>query len=180
MLEYGSVTGLPDKYRITLAISVALLLHTLVMAALPFASPNLESHRQTVKVELVALAIFLCRNPPPTRHRPAVTSASPLLWNRLKSTPVSPEKGNKPKIRHHHRQQPWWSPNLKHRQRPRGTQAPLPQVTRSSQWKTRRKGSLGLPRPHEMWIPIQQAWPYTLVRNSANDRFLQAAALQSR
>ena len=53
MLEYGSVTGLPDKYRITLAISVALLLHTLVMAALPFASPNLESHRQTVKVELV-------------------------------------------------------------------------------------------------------------------------------
>lgn len=53
MLEYGSVTGLPDKYRITLAISVALLLHTLVMAALPFVSPNLESHRQTVKVELV-------------------------------------------------------------------------------------------------------------------------------
>ena len=30
MLEYGSVTGLPDKYRITLAISVALLLHTLI------------------------------------------------------------------------------------------------------------------------------------------------------
>jgi len=53
MLEYGSVTGLPDKYRITLAISVALMLHTLVMAALPFTSPNLESHRQTVKVELV-------------------------------------------------------------------------------------------------------------------------------
>ena len=54
MLEYGSVTGLPDKYRITLAISIALLLHTLVMAALPFTSPNLESHRQTVKVELVS------------------------------------------------------------------------------------------------------------------------------
>ncbi|EDM47085.1 energy transducer TonB family protein [Marinobacter algicola] len=53
MLEYGSVTGLPDKYRITLAISVALLLHTLVMATLPFTAPKMESHRQTVEVELV-------------------------------------------------------------------------------------------------------------------------------
>ena len=49
MLEYGSVTGLPDKYRITLAISVALLLHTLIMATLPYTAPSAESHRQTVK-----------------------------------------------------------------------------------------------------------------------------------
>jgi protein TonB len=54
MLEYGSVTGLPDKYRITLAISVALLLHTLIMATLPYTAPSAESHRQTVKVELVS------------------------------------------------------------------------------------------------------------------------------
>lgn len=54
MLEYGSVTGLPDKYRIILAISVALLLHTLVMATLPFSVPDTESHRQTVRVELVS------------------------------------------------------------------------------------------------------------------------------
>lgn len=53
MLEYGSVTGLPGKYRITLAISVALLLHTLVMAVLPFTAPQTEGHRQTVRVELL-------------------------------------------------------------------------------------------------------------------------------
>lgn len=54
MLEYGSVTGLPGKYRITLAISIALLLHTLVMSALPFTPPETESHRRTVRVELVS------------------------------------------------------------------------------------------------------------------------------
>jgi len=54
MLEYGTVTGLPGKYRITLAISIALLLHTLVMATLPFTVPDMESHRQTVRVELVS------------------------------------------------------------------------------------------------------------------------------
>jgi protein TonB len=54
MLEYGSVNGLPDKYRITLAISIALLFHTLIMATLPFTTPNVENHRQTVKVELVS------------------------------------------------------------------------------------------------------------------------------
>ncbi len=54
MLEYGSVTGLPGKYRITLAISIALLLHTLVMSALPFTPAETESHRRTVRVELVS------------------------------------------------------------------------------------------------------------------------------
>jgi protein TonB len=53
MLEYGSVTGLPGKYRITLAISIALLIHTLVMSALPFTIPEAENHRRTVQVELV-------------------------------------------------------------------------------------------------------------------------------
>ncbi|KPP98140.1 TonB family protein [Marinobacter sp. HL-58] len=53
MLEYGSVTGLPGKYRITLAISIALLLHTLVMSLLPFTVPEADRHRQTVQVELV-------------------------------------------------------------------------------------------------------------------------------
>lgn len=53
MLEYGSVTGLPDKYRITLAISIALLAHTLIVASLPFTAQNVENHRQTVKVELI-------------------------------------------------------------------------------------------------------------------------------
>lgn len=54
MLEHGSDNGLPGKYRITLAISIALLLHTLVMSALPFTPPEMESHRRTVRVELVS------------------------------------------------------------------------------------------------------------------------------
>ncbi|MDF0751913.1 energy transducer TonB [Marinobacter sp. 71-i] len=54
MLEYGTATGLPGTYRITLAISVALLLHTLVMAALPFTMPDTQSHRQTVRVSLIS------------------------------------------------------------------------------------------------------------------------------
>lgn len=54
MLEYGTATGVPDTYRITLAISVALLLHTLVMAALPFTMPDTESHRQTIRVLLIS------------------------------------------------------------------------------------------------------------------------------
>lgn len=57
MLERGSGTGLPGKYRITLAISIALLLHTLVMSALPFTPPEMESHRRTVRVELVSPGI---------------------------------------------------------------------------------------------------------------------------
>ena len=49
MLEYGSVTGLPDKYRITLAISVALLLHTLIMATLPYTAPSAEIGRASCR-----------------------------------------------------------------------------------------------------------------------------------
>lgn len=54
MLEYGKVTGLPGNYRIALALSVALLLHTLVMSALPFTLPETVGHRQTVRVELIS------------------------------------------------------------------------------------------------------------------------------
>ncbi len=54
MLEHGSVTGLPGKYRITLAISIALLLHTLVMSVLPFTLPEIKSHRRVVQVVLVS------------------------------------------------------------------------------------------------------------------------------
>ncbi|MCL7944324.1 energy transducer TonB [Marinobacter sp. ATCH36] len=54
MLESGSVTGLPGKYRITLAMSIAFLLHTLVMSVLSFTPPETENHRQTMRVELVS------------------------------------------------------------------------------------------------------------------------------
>ncbi|MDL0430581.1 TonB family protein [Marinobacter sp. TBZ242] len=54
MLEYGSVTSLPGKYRITLAISIALLLHTLVMSVLPFTFPEKETRHRTVQVELLS------------------------------------------------------------------------------------------------------------------------------
>ena len=75
MLEYGSVTGLPDKYRITLAISVALLLHTLIMATLPFTAPSVENHRQTVKVELVSLGSIPLPESAASTTSPTLTTA---------------------------------------------------------------------------------------------------------
>lgn len=53
MLKYGEDTGLPGTYRITLALSVALLLHTLLMATFPFDLPEHNNNPVTVSVQLV-------------------------------------------------------------------------------------------------------------------------------
>lgn len=53
MLEYGSFTSIPAKYRITLAISVALLLHTLAVALLPLLMPVPEREAATLRFTLV-------------------------------------------------------------------------------------------------------------------------------
>lgn len=94
MLEYGKVTGLPGNYRIALALSVALLLHTLVMSALPFTLPETVGHRQTVQVELISPG-----------SEPATESTSHAA-SRAQETPpadtsaemVSPEPSSRPEI----------------------------------------------------------------------------------
>ncbi len=53
MLKNGEDSGLPGTYRITLALSVAFLLHTLLMATFPFDLPEHNNNPVTVSVQLV-------------------------------------------------------------------------------------------------------------------------------
>lgn len=53
MLEPGSLTSPPAKYRITLALSVALLLHTLAASLLPLLSPDPQREPTTLRFTLV-------------------------------------------------------------------------------------------------------------------------------
>lgn len=53
MREYGKDTGIPETHRITLAISVALLIHTLFMASFPFSQPEHNHNPVTVRVQLM-------------------------------------------------------------------------------------------------------------------------------
>ncbi len=94
MLEYGKVTGLPGNYRIALALSVALLLHTLVMSVLPFTLPETEAHRRTVRVELISPG-----------SEPATESTSPTASKVPETQPAdssaemaSPEPSSRPEI----------------------------------------------------------------------------------
>lgn len=52
MLEYGKDTGPPETYRIILAVSVALLVHTLLMVTFPFELPEHRHNPVTVSVQL--------------------------------------------------------------------------------------------------------------------------------
>lgn len=53
MLEPGSLTSLPAKYRITLALSIALLLHTLAVSLLPMLIPDPLREPSTLRFTLV-------------------------------------------------------------------------------------------------------------------------------
>lgn len=53
MLDYGSSTSLPAQYRIALAISLALLLHTLGLSAIPQLSEPTERPTPTMTIALI-------------------------------------------------------------------------------------------------------------------------------
>ncbi|MCG2582680.1 MAG: TonB family protein [Marinobacter sp.] len=53
MLDYGSSTSLPAQYRIALAISLALLLHTLGLSAIPLLSEPTEHPTPTMTIALI-------------------------------------------------------------------------------------------------------------------------------
>lgn len=53
MLQHGKDTGLPETYRITLAVSVAFLAHTLLVATLPFELPVQSYNPVSVRVQLM-------------------------------------------------------------------------------------------------------------------------------
>jgi protein TonB len=55
MLEHGSDNSLPAKYRIALALSIAFLIHTLLLSGAPSVVPDPPvRHRQQLNLELVA------------------------------------------------------------------------------------------------------------------------------
>lgn len=55
MLEHGSNNSLPAKYRIALALSTALLIHTLLLSSVPsIVQDSPVRHRQQLSLELVA------------------------------------------------------------------------------------------------------------------------------
>jgi periplasmic protein TonB len=70
MLEHEQSTGLPGAYRMTLALSVAFLFHTLLMASFPFELPEHNNNPVTVSVQLVPQG-----SAPATQTTPAQTSA---------------------------------------------------------------------------------------------------------
>ncbi len=53
MLEFGSNNSLPAKYRIALALSLAFLVHTLVLSGVPSPLTAPDHHRQALCFELV-------------------------------------------------------------------------------------------------------------------------------
>jgi protein TonB len=91
MLQYGNYSGLPDAYRITLSVSVALLAHTLLMAALPFDLPERQHNPVTVSVQL---------SPQGSQASPAAASINPS--QPVRATPFvieeSPPPGPEPEV----------------------------------------------------------------------------------
>lgn len=81
MLKYGKETGVPETYRITLAVSVALLAHTLLMAAFPFALPEHNHNPVIVRVQLV-----------PEGSMPAVETSPAQASSPARATPFTIEE----------------------------------------------------------------------------------------
>lgn len=85
MLKYGKETGVPETYRITLAVSVALLAHTLLMAIFPFALPEHNHNPVTVRVQLV-----------PEGSMPSVEASPAEPSSPVRATPFTIEEAQPP------------------------------------------------------------------------------------
>jgi protein TonB len=97
MLKYGKDTGLPETYRITLAISVAFLAHTLFMAAFPFSLPEHNHNPITVSVQLMpqgsapSAASAPSQSSPPVLATPFTLEESPAQQQRSMPATSSPQ-----------------------------------------------------------------------------------------
>lgn len=78
MLQYGKDSGLPETYRITLAVSVAFLVHTLLMAGFSFELPDHNHNPVTVSVQLMPQG-----STPSSESEPSPTHSS------VRATPFS-------------------------------------------------------------------------------------------
>jgi periplasmic protein TonB len=88
MLENEQSTGLPGAYRITLALSIAFLLHTLLIASFPLELPEHNNNPVTVRVQLVSQG-----SAPATQTTPVQISApvraTPFTVNDILATQPS-------------------------------------------------------------------------------------------
>lgn len=78
MLEYGKDTGLPATYRITLAVSVAFLAHTLLVATFPFELPEHNHNPVSVRVQLT-----------PQGSAPSSANAPSQASSQVRATPFT-------------------------------------------------------------------------------------------
>ncbi|MBD3640270.1 MAG: TonB family protein [Marinobacter sp.] len=65
-VPHPSEKGLPDSYRIALALSIAILLHTLFLSGLPFQQPDATEHHHRLTLELLTSG-----STPTTSSKPA-------------------------------------------------------------------------------------------------------------
>ncbi|WP_113861022.1 TonB family protein [Marinobacter pelagius] len=91
-MPHPSVKGLPASYRIALALSVAILLHTLFLSGLPFPQPATREHHHRLTLEL-----FTPGSTPATSSQPAAPADTqpreqPAERNPRFETPESAEK----------------------------------------------------------------------------------------
>lgn len=89
MLKYGKDTALPETYRITLAISVAFLTHTLLMATFPFSLPEHNHNPVTVSVQLMPQGSAPSRESAPSQSRPPVHATPFTIEETLAPQPPS-------------------------------------------------------------------------------------------
>lgn len=90
MLDYGSSTSLPAQYRIALAISLALLLHTLGLSAIPLLSEPTEHPTPTMTIALI----------PAGSEATPRTTASPGEETRAESPTTNTATVNSRQVRH--------------------------------------------------------------------------------
>ncbi|MEQ9545946.1 MAG: TonB family protein [Marinobacter sp.] len=79
MLDYGSTTSLPAQYRIALAISLALFLHTLGLSAIPLLSEPTEQTTPTMTIALIPVG---SEATPATSASPGKTRAEARVTNK--------------------------------------------------------------------------------------------------
>ncbi|MDI9246150.1 TonB C-terminal domain-containing protein [Marinobacter sp. CHS3-4] len=109
MLKYGKDIGLPETYRITLALSIAFLAHTLLVAVFPFDLPEHHHNPVTVEVRLTPLGSTPSREQAASRaeaapiatpfaiDEPAPESSEPETVSTVQDqAPITPEPTSDP------------------------------------------------------------------------------------
>ncbi|GGE68143.1 hypothetical protein GCM10011533_20610 [Streptosporangium jomthongense] len=93
MLEHGSNNSLPAKYRIALALSTALLIHTLLLSGIPSLVQDAPvRHREQLTLELVATTTTQATPAPDSsRQNPEPDPATNAVPDNSNPEPIKPD-----------------------------------------------------------------------------------------